>query len=62
MKKAPCPKLIRNEGANALFDMTPDEAQQFARLAASLAVSTGNLARGMREALAEHVERKGGAR
>lgn len=57
------PKLIRNDGANALFDMTPGEAQQFARLAAAIAVNTGNLSRGLREALSAHVaQRNGGAR
>lgn len=57
------PPLIRNDGANALFDMTPEEAQQFARLAAAIAVNTGNLSRGLREALAAHVaQRNGGDR
>ncbi len=51
-------KLISNEGANALLDMTPEEAQQFARLAAVTIENTGNLSRGMREALAAHVSQR----
>lgn len=51
-------KLVSNEGANALLDMTPDEAQQFARLAAVIIENTGNLSRGMREALAAHVSQR----
>ena len=62
MKAAPLPPLIRNDGARALLDMTAEEAQQFARLAAALAIQYDNLARGLREALKAHVAAKGTGR
>ena len=62
MRAADLPPLIRNEGARALMDMTPGEAQQFARLAAAMAVQHDNLARGLRDALKAHVAAKEAAR
>ena len=49
------PILMGTEGVDALLTMTPEEAQRFARAAAHVAIRTGNLSRGLREALTLHV-------